>query len=122
MLAARQLGAHRLLLGSPMKPPNLPAWGFNEGQLFASQRLQRIPEMSGRHQAKIHPAPSDSCCSSCPSLSAQDLHHESPWPGLYFQLYGKGTSHTYPEGAKLGLLNLHSVRLFKPPNLLDLVH
>lgn len=59
---------------------------------------------------------------SFPSLSAQDLHHKSLWLGLYFQLYDKGTSSTYPEGAKLGLLNLHGMWLFKPPNLLDLVH
>lgn len=59
---------------------------------------------------------------SFPSLSAQGLHHKSPCLGLYFQLYGKGTSNTYPEGAELGLLNLHSMWLFKPPNLLDLVH
>jgi len=65
---------------------------------------------------KNHPASSDSCCPSLPLPSCPG--HKSQRRGLC----DRGTSSTYPEGAKLGQPNLHSVRLLEPPNLLDLVH
>lgn len=112
--------AHWVLLVPPRKPPNLPDWCFYEGQQCYLPTSAMHPNDELEAPAPWIQSKEPSCTFKflLPSISAQESHHK----GLWLELRDKGTSNINPEGAKLRLLNLHSVGLFKPPNLLDLVH
>lgn len=107
---------------SPRPPCLVRAWRSGICPLTSAMCPKEEPEAPAPVAPKNCLASSHCCCPSFPLSFRSGLAPQKPVPWIIFPETDTNISNTYPEGIKLGLLNLHSMWLFKPPNLLDLVH